>query len=144
VSGLAVAAALATTVACNQAVTTTSPSTTTVGVTAASVTETMAGVLPVGGSRFYSFSIAQAGTVTATLTAISGDSVPGTVVVNMGIGSPSGTTCSGGQTAVQVTGDAGVTSQVTASEQPGLYCVIVADVGNLFSPAQFTVSIQHP
>ena len=48
----------------------------------------MAGTLPVAGSRFYSFSIATAGTVTATLVNIGGKDVPPSVIVNLGIGVP--------------------------------------------------------
>jgi hypothetical protein len=45
---------------------------------------------------------------------------------------------------VQVTGTAGVPAQVSSSEQPGVYCVIISDIGNLFAPASFTVTIDHP
>jgi hypothetical protein len=62
----------------------------------------------------------------------------------MGIGTPYQTSCSASQTAVQVTGSAGLTGVVTGSQQPGALCVIVADVGNLFAPATFTVVIDHP
>jgi hypothetical protein len=108
------------------------------------VTETFASTLPVGGAKFYSFSIAKYGTVIATLTDIGGAGVPPTVVVNMGLGTPLGTTCSASSVPVQVAGDAQVTTNVTAAEQPGTYCVIVSDAGNLFAPAAFTVSIAHP
>jgi hypothetical protein len=36
------------------------------------------------------------------------------------------------------------TAQVTATEQPGLYCVNIADVGNLPAAADFTITIDHP
>ena len=108
------------------------------------VTEVFTSTLPVSGSRFYSFHIAASGTVTATLTDVEGEGVPPSVVVNMGIGTPAGTTCTASAIPVQVTGAAGVPTQVTATEQPGTYCVIVSDVGNLFAPATFTVSLDHP
>ena len=108
------------------------------------VTEVFSSTLPVGGSRFYSFHIAASGTVTATLTDVQGDGVPPSVVVNMGIGTPAGTTCTASATPVQVIGAAGLTTQVTATEQPGTYCVLLSDVGNLFAPAVFTVSLDHP
>src|SRR5215475_4125971 len=127
-------------VSCGKSTSTTSPTTPTPD----TLTETFAGTLPVGGSAFYSFSIATAGTVTATLGAIGGDQVPPSVVVNLGIGTLSQFTCSATATAVQVSGTAGVPTQVTASEQPGVYCVIISDVGNLFAPASCTVTIDHP
>lgn len=108
------------------------------------LTETFAGTLPVGGSAFYSFSIATAGTVTATLASVSGNQVPPSVVMNLGIGTLSQFTCSASPTAVQISGTAGVPTQVSASEQPGVYCVIISDIGNLFAPASFTVTIDHP
>ena len=126
--------------ACGKSASTTAPTTPTPD----TLTETFAGTLPVGGSAFYSFSIATAGTVTATLADIAGDQVPPSVVVNLGIGTLSQFTCSATATSVQVSGTAGVPTQVTASEQPGVYCVIISDVGNLFAPASFTVTIDHP
>lgn len=126
--------------ACGKSAATTSPTETTPD----TLTETFTGTLPVGGSAFYSFSIATAGTVTATLAGIGGDLVPSSVVVNLGIGTPSQFTCSATSTSVQVTGTAGVPAQVSSSEQPGVFCVIVSDIGNLFAPASFTVTIDHP
>lgn len=109
------------------------------------VTETFSSRLAVGGSRFYSFSQASTGTVTATLVDVAGEGVPSTVVVSLGVGEPGGTTCNATTTAaVQVSGDAGLTNQVSGSQTPGVHCVIVADVGNLFAPASFTVTIEHP
>jgi hypothetical protein len=122
---------------------TTSPSTTTTASTS-TVRERFTSTLPVGGSRFFSFSISTAGTVNATLESIGGAGVPSSVVVNMGIGSPFQTSCSANFSAVQVSGDAGLSAVVTGSQQPGTLCVVVSDVGNLFAPATFTVVIDHP
>jgi hypothetical protein len=129
-------------VGCGSGPTAASPTTPTPA--APAVTETFTGTLAVGGARFYSFSISVYGTVNATLAGIGGSGVPSTVEVNLGIGTPSGSTCSSTPTPVQVSGDAGVTTLVTATEQPGVYCVIISDAGNLFSPANFTVTIDHP
>jgi hypothetical protein len=126
--------------ACGKSATTTSPTTPTPD----TLTETFAGTLPVGGSAFYSFSVATAGTVTATLANIGGNEVPSSVVVNLGIGTLSQFTCSATSTSVQMSGTAGVPAQVSSSEQPGVYCVIISDVGNLFAPASFTITIAHP
>jgi hypothetical protein len=126
--------------ACGKSATTTSPTSTTPD----SVTETFKGTLPVGGAAFYSFSTATAGTVTATLTDIEGNGVPSSVVVNLGIGTPSAFNCSASSTAVQVSGTAQVPALVTNSEQPGVHCVVISDIGNLFAPATFTVTIDHP
>jgi hypothetical protein len=125
---------------CGNSTSTTSPTTPTPD----TLTETFAGTLPVGGAAFYSISLATAGTVTATLANIGGNNVPSSVVVNLGIGTASQFTCSATSTSVQISGTAGVPAQVSASEQPGVYCVIISDIGNLFAPASFTVTIDHP
>jgi hypothetical protein len=137
---LAASALLST--ACSNGSTTT-PSTTSTA-TGTVIRERYSSTLPVGGTKFYSFSVATSGTVTATLESISGAGVPPSVVVNLGIGAPFQTSCSANQTAVQVTGGAGLSAVVTGAQQPGVLCVVVADVGNLFAPAAFTVVIDHP
>jgi hypothetical protein len=127
---------------CGKSASTTSPTSTTTNTD--SVTETFNGTLPVGGSAFYSFSLATAGTVTATLANIGGNDVSPSVMVNIGIGTLSQFTCSATPTQVQMSGTAGVPASVSSSEQPGVFCVLISDIGNLFAPANFTVTINHP
>ncbi len=131
-------------VACSNNSSTTAPSstTTTTTTTAATptVTEEFDGTCPVGGSIFYSFTVSQYGTVNITLTGVGGTFVPSTVQMGVGIGTPSGTDC----TTTTVTAAASSSAQVTGSYQPGVYCAKVSDVGNLFSPANFTATIAHP
>jgi hypothetical protein len=106
------------------------------------VSEVFTSTLPVGGFKFYTFNIAASGTVNVTLNSVSGVDVPATVQLGLGIGQPAGTDCSATQTAT-----AGVNTaapQVTGTFGPGLFCVRVFDVGNLFNPANFTVTIAHP
>jgi hypothetical protein len=121
---------------------TTSPTTTTA--TATTINEQFSGTLPVAGTAFYSFAINTAGSVTATLQGVSGAGVPPSVVLNMGIGTPAGTTCVAGSSSVQVVGSAGLSTVVTISESPGTFCVLLADPGNLFAPASFSIAITHP
>lgn len=128
---------------CTQSTTVTTPSSTTT-TPSAPIIETMTGVLPVGGTRFYSFSIASPGAVTATLQSMSGVDVPPTVIVNMGIGVPSGSNCSGSQSQVQASGDAGLSTQVSQSQDKGTFCVSISDIGNLPAPATFRIQIDHP
>jgi len=97
--------------------------------------------VPVGGAVFYSFSISQYGTVNMTLTSVSGASVPPTVMLGLGIGTPSGTTCS---TTSTTNAAAGAAAQLTGSYDVGVYCAKVSDIGNLFAPANFTLQISHP
>jgi hypothetical protein len=124
----------------------TSPSSTTSNSTSSiadpSVSETWSSTVPVGGAKFYSFSIAANGTVNVTLSSVSGDFVPATVTLGLGIGQPSGTECSTTSTvnaSVQT-----AAPQLTGTYSPGVYCVRVFDVGNLFAPANVTVVVAHP
>jgi len=109
---------------------------------APTVTEVFTSTLPVGGFKFYTFNIAASGTVNVTLNSVSGVGVPTTVQVGLGIGQPAGTDCSTSQTATASSTSAA--PQVTGTFGPGLFCVRVFDVGNLFNPANFTVTIAHP
>jgi len=125
---------------CKKSSSTTSPSDT--GTPASpSRSEVFNGVLPVGGSKFYSFSTSVYGTVNATLLTIGGDGVPSTVMVNLGVGTPLGTACN---VPAPVRVQAGGSGQVSAPQTPGLYCASISDIGNLFGPASFSVQIDHP
>lgn len=119
----------------------TTTTTTTTTVAEASIAETFASSLPVGGAKFYSFTVTQNGTVNITLTEINGPFVPSTVMVGLGIGQPSGTDC---VTTTTVTIAAGSAAQITGTYAPGVYCARIADVGNLFGPASFSVTVAHP
>jgi hypothetical protein len=122
---------------------TTSPTDTTTTTTVAepAVTEQFDGVVPVGGSTFYSFTTSTYGTITVTLTAVGGNYVPSTVMLDVGLGQPSGTDCS---TTTTVTTAAGTTVQVTGNYDAAVYCAKVSDIGNLFAPASISVSIAYP
>jgi hypothetical protein len=111
-------------------------------VAAPTVSEVFASTVPVGGFKFYTFNIAANGTVNVTLNSVSGTGVPTTVQLGLGIGQPAGTDCSATVTATAGSGTAA--PQVTGTFGPGLFCVRVFDVGNLFNPANFTVTIAHP
>lgn len=104
-------------------------------------TEQWEAVVPVGGAAFYSFSVGVRGTVNVTLLSVGGQFVPGTVMLGVGIGTPSETSCS---IASSTTVHAGATAQVTGTYDPGLYCANVADLGNLFSNATISASVEHP
>jgi hypothetical protein len=124
---------------------TTAPSgtttTTTTPVAPPTISDTWQSVLPVGGFKIFSFGIPSTGTVNITLTGVSGQFVPSTVQLGVGIGTPEGTDCTTTQT---VTTASGSTAQITTTEQAGIYCARVFDVGNLFAPANFSVQIDHP
>jgi hypothetical protein len=140
---LALAVALLTlTTACGKDDSPTSPTTTdTSTVASPTITEEFVGVLPVGGARFYSFTVVENGTVNVTLTSVGGTSVPSTMWLGLGIGTPDAEECS---TATSVNTQSGSSAQVTGTYAPGIHCVRVADIGNLVAPASFAVTIAHP
>jgi hypothetical protein len=105
-------------------------------------TATWVGTVPVGGAAFYSFTLASSGTVSVTLNSVSGTDVPPTVMLGLGVGAPSGTACVVSGTTTNAA--AGTTAQVTGTYGPGVECVNVSDVGNLFAPATFNVTITYP
>jgi hypothetical protein len=115
--------------------------TTTQTVASPTITEQFDGVVPVGGAKFYSFTTSTYGTVNVTLTAVGGSFVPSTVMLGVGLGQPSGTDC---VTTTTVNTAAGTTAQVTGNFDPAVYCARVSDIGNLYAPASFSVSIAYP
>lgn len=121
--------------------TTTTTTTTTTAVAPPAFSEDWTDTLQVGGQRFYSFTVTQYGTVNVTLNSVSGQYVPTTVTLGMGVGTPTAETCS---TTSAVSTQSGSTPQLTATYSPGVYCVRVYDVGNLFSSARFNVTIAYP
>ena len=120
----------------------TSTTSTTTTVAAPTVTESFTGTLPVGGFKFYTFNIAANGTVNVTLNSVTGTGVPSTVQVGLGIGQPSGIDCAA--TATITAGANFAKPQQTGTFGPGTFCVRVFDVGNLFGPAAFSITIAHP
>jgi len=124
----------------NNTATTPTTTTTTTTNTTPTISEPFAGTVQVGGAVFYSFNIAVSGTVNVTLNSVSGAGVPATVQLGLGIGTPAGTDCS---TTSALTAASGTAPQLTGTFGPGLFCVRVYDVGNLFGPAAFSVTIAH-
>ena len=120
---------------------TSSTDTTTTTVASPTITEEFVGTVPVGGTRFYSFTVVENGTVNVTLTSVGGTGVPSTVWMGLGIGTPSGEDC---PTTSTVNGPSGSTPQVTGTFVPGIYCAAVVDIGNLAAPATFAATIAHP
>ncbi|MDP2322285.1 MAG: hypothetical protein Q8O42_23460 [Acidobacteriota bacterium] len=104
-------------------------------------TEDWMDTLAVGGERFYSFTVTQTGTVNVSLTSVSGQFVPATVTVGLGLGTPVAETCA---TTLSISTQAGAGPHLTGTYNPGVYCVKVWDVGNLFAPALFAITVAYP
>ena len=135
---------LLTTCGCSDGDTPTSPTTTsTTTATAASpiYSEEFIDTVPVTGAVFYSFTVTQYGTVNVSLTSVSGQFVPSTVSLGLGLGKPDAETCA---TSSNITTQSGAGPQLTGTYEPGVYCVKVSDVGNLYAAARFAVTIAFP
>jgi hypothetical protein len=122
--------------------TTTSPSTTSTTVSRAS--EVFGGTLNIGVSQFYSFTVSAAGATDVTFLGLRPSGVPTTTlntVMGIGLGTPSGTECA--LRSAMTTAPA-LTKQMTVTTDPSVYCVKIADVGNLTGAVDYTVRILHP
>jgi hypothetical protein len=108
--------------------------------TTTQTTETFSGTVPVKGSDAHNFSISAAGTVTATLTVAS---PPDSVVMGVGIGTPTGSSCAL-LTGASVNTAAGTMAQLSGVVTAGALCVQVYDVGNQTSVVSYTVTVAHP
>ena len=104
-------------------------------------TNTFTGTVAVGGRAMHSFTVAQPGQVSVTLTAAS---PPASVVLGLGIGLPGDSTCGllpGGST----TASAGFRrAQLTGVLTPASFCVSVDHVGNQTAAVWDTVDCRAP
>jgi hypothetical protein len=131
-------------IACGDSETPTSPTDTTTAATAVepTISESFNGRIGVNGAAFYSFDVAQYGTVNLTLQNVGGvTGVPESVWVGLGIGVPDGTDCS---TTTSTNTQAGGGPHVSSVLAAGTYCARIYDVGNLAAPTPFDVLIVHP
>ena len=99
------------------------------------------GQLTVGGSAFYSFTVASTGLTNVMLASVTTTSAPGNssaVVLGLAIGTPLGSDCT---ITNAVPAAAGLTSQLVNSLSPGTYCARVYDIGNLKSTVNFAIRI---
>jgi hypothetical protein len=104
-----------------------------------STTDTFNGALAPNGSLVFTFSVATAGSVAVTLTEVS----PATTApLGLGVGPSSNGNCTIANSTSGAT--AGESSQLSATENPGSYCVKVSDAGSLTTTSTVTVTVMHP
>jgi len=120
-------------------------------VTPTVTTETLSGTLSCClTSDFKTVTVAQSGNlIDFALSALSVNGSPSTISMQLGIGVPTGTTCTlltGGA----ITGPAGVPGTLGIAElsggiQAGTYCLQVTDVGNVPTNAtvNYTITVSH-
>jgi hypothetical protein len=102
-------------------------------------TESFSGTLTTNGAQTFSFTIASAGLVTATLATVSPDT---TAVIGLALGTWNGTSCQ-----VIIANDNAVqgTTVTAAASGPGSLCARVYDAaGSLTASESVTVTVTHP
>jgi hypothetical protein len=106
--------------------------------TATPATDTFNGSLAQNGSIIFTFTVTTAGSVGVTLASVSPST---TNPLGLGVGPSSNGTCLvTNSTSAAV---AGSTAQLTATENPGTYCVKVFDPGYLTTTSTVTVTVAH-
>jgi hypothetical protein len=116
--------------------------------TSASTTTTTAstrifsGVIPVKGTKFYSYTVSTAGTVSAMLASLTtGTGVVAAHSMELGIGIPAGTGCAVREV---IYAPPSLLPQLTQEAAAGVYCVSIADVDGLPASMNFAIRIVHP
>jgi hypothetical protein len=104
-------------------------------------TETFMGTVDPGSLAFHPFTVARQGEVDITLTAAG---PPATISMGLGIGTPSGSTCSLNIQGGTVPAQAGTMPQLVGTAAAGAFCVAVYDIGNQASTVSYTVTVAHP
>ena len=99
------------------------------------------GTLQPRTSRFYSYTITTAGSVSALLGSVESNGVPSTNALEIGIGSPAGTGCA---VTVSANVPAALIPQLRHEAAVGTHCVRVADTDGLPAPMTFTIRVIHP
>ena len=99
------------------------------------------GTLQPRTSRFYSYTVATAGSVSALLASVERNGAPLADALEIGIGSPAGTGCAVTMSALV---SASLVPQLRHEAAAGTYCVRVADVEEWSAPATFTIRVIHP
>lgn len=106
----------------------------------ATTTDTFTGSINVNGAMTHTFAVVVAGTVTATLTAVSPDA---TVATGFGLGTWNATS----STCQQVlANDAAIAGQILTGNAsgPGTLCARIYDSGKLTEPLSYTLTVVHP
>ena len=99
------------------------------------------GTMQPGSTRFYSYTLTTAGTVTAMLASLERNGLPAGNALELGVGVPAGTGC-----AVEspLTATPSLTPQIRLDAAIGTYCVRLADRAGLPSAMNFTIKLVRP
>lgn len=99
------------------------------------------GTLQPQATRFYSYSLTSAGTVTAMLASLERNGVPVGNALELGLGIPAGTGCAAAVVSHTTTS---LVPQLQQEASMGTHCVRIADVDGLPGPLAFTIRVIHP
>jgi hypothetical protein len=114
----------------------TSPST-----AAAPTTILFSGTLQPKDTRFYSYTLTTAGTVTAMLASLERNGSPVSNALEIGLGIPAGTGCA---VSASQTAPSQLIPHLKQDFGAGTYCVRIADINGLPAPMNFTIRLIHP
>ena len=100
------------------------------------------GTLDQNGSKFYSFTISQSGSITANLASLTlvGRREALAVPVRLGVGVPKGEGCAVTQF---VDTSPALVTQLTMTLGTGIYCIDISDIGALPGAAAFSIRFVH-
>ena len=107
---------------------------------ATTAVETFASRIQEKGSAWRSINVTTAGNVTLQLVSVSQVDA----VLNLGIGTISGTQCVLAASVDTVANSSAVAPQLTRTVSAGTYCVRIADIGKLTQLVDFTIRIEKP
>ena len=105
------------------------------------VTILFSGTLQPRASRFYSYTLTTAGSVSALLASVERNGAPVANSLEIGIGSPAGTGCA---VTLSENVSASLIPQLRHDAAVGTYCVRIADAEGLSAPTTFTIRVIHP
>lgn len=116
-------------------------STATSPTTTAPTTILFSGTLQPKATRFYSYTMTTAGTVSAMLASLEQGGAPKSNALQLGLGIPAGTGC-----AVDAPQDTttSLVPQIKLEAGVGTYCVRISDTAGLPAPMNFTIRVIHP
>jgi hypothetical protein len=133
ISALVIAIAAA---GCGHTATTPTSATTT-----APTTILFSGTLQPKATRFYSYTLTTAGTVTAMLASLEQGGAPKPNALELGLGIPAGTGCAVESAQSTTTS---LVPQIREDASIGTYCVRISDTDGLPAPMNFTIRVIHP
>jgi hypothetical protein len=99
------------------------------------------GTLQPRTSRFYSYTLATAGSVSALLASVERNGAPLATALDIGLGSPAGTGCA---VTLSANVSASLVPQLRHEAVAGTYCVRVADTDGMPAPMTFTIRVTLP